>query len=189
MFVKVWSRCAVVGVCVLAALTGCSRDPNVRKQKYLESGERYYDKGQYREAAIQYQNAIQVDQNFAEAHYRLGQTAIKLQQWPAAAQEFEKAVQANPEHAEARLGLANVFLDHSTQYVDAKEQLDWLQKNQPQNPDVFLALAKYYDATKNITGALDALKTAQGLDKNRADVYLAMGIIDAEAQQWGEARQ
>ncbi|MGB9198370.1 MAG: tetratricopeptide repeat protein [Terriglobales bacterium] len=187
MFVKVWSRCAVVGVCVLAALTGCSRDPNVRKQKYLESGERYYDKGQYREAAIQYQNAIQVDQNFAEAHYRLGQTAIKLQQWPAAAQEFEKAVQANPEHAEARLGLANVFLDHSTQYVDAKEQLDWLQKNQPQNPDVFLALAKYYDATKNITGALDALKTAQGLDKNRADVYLAMGIIDAEAQQWGEA--
>jgi Tfp pilus assembly protein PilF len=55
---------------VLAALlTGCSRDPNVRKQKYLESGQRYFDKGQYREAEIQFENAIQVDSRFADAHY------------------------------------------------------------------------------------------------------------------------
>ena len=57
----------MAAVCVLAALlTGCSRDPNVRKQKYLESGQRYFDKGQYREAEIQFQNAIQVDARFAE---------------------------------------------------------------------------------------------------------------------------
>ena len=65
-------RYAVAAVCVLAALlTGCSRDPNVRKQKYLESGQRYFDKGQYREAEIQFENAIQVDSRFADAHYKL----------------------------------------------------------------------------------------------------------------------
>jgi hypothetical protein len=54
--------CAVLAVCFFTGMfTGCSRDPNVRKQKYLESGERYYEKGKYREAAIQYENAIQVD--------------------------------------------------------------------------------------------------------------------------------
>ncbi len=80
---KGWSRYALAAICAVAALlTGCARDPNVRKQKYLESGERYFDKGQYREAAIQFENAIQVDSRFTDAHYKLALTALKLQQWP-----------------------------------------------------------------------------------------------------------
>ena len=71
---------AVIGL-LTAMWTGCSRDPEVRKQKDLESGERYFDKGQYREADIQFRNAIQVNDKFAEAHYRLGLTALKLEQW------------------------------------------------------------------------------------------------------------
>jgi hypothetical protein len=54
LVMKKWSRVAplVVAVCfIVALLTGCSRDPNVRKQKYLESGQRYFDKGMYREAS------------------------------------------------------------------------------------------------------------------------------------------
>ncbi len=183
-------RCAVVAVCaVVAMLAGCSRDPNVRKQKYLESGERYYDKGQYREAAIQFQNAIQVDQNFAEAHFRLGQTAAKLQQWPAAAQEFERAIAGNPEHAGAHLAMANLFLDHSTQFADAKVQIDWLLQNQPNNADVYLALAKYDDATKDISGALTALGEALKRDPNRSEFHMARGIIYAEGQQWDKAQE
>ena len=38
----------------VALLAGCHGDPNVRKQKYLESGKRYSAEGKYREAAIQY---------------------------------------------------------------------------------------------------------------------------------------
>jgi Tfp pilus assembly protein PilF len=55
-------------------LTGCSRDPSVRKQKYFESGQRFFEKSKFREAAIQYSNAIQVDPRFADAHYRLALT-------------------------------------------------------------------------------------------------------------------
>src|SRR5207245_9129303 len=51
--------------------SGCSRDPNVRKQKYFESGQRYFERGKYREAAIQYSNAVQVDPRFTDAHYQL----------------------------------------------------------------------------------------------------------------------
>ena len=31
------------------ALVSCSRDPNVLKQKYLQSGNKYYEKGKYKE--------------------------------------------------------------------------------------------------------------------------------------------
>jgi len=97
---------AVAAVCVLAALlTGCSRDPNVRKQKYLESGQRYFDKGQYREAAIQFENAIQVDSRFADAHYKLAQV---VQDPDLSAKEYEKALTSDPDGRigqQARKGL------------------------------------------------------------------------------------
>ena len=60
----------ILALAVISLLSvGCNRNPEVRKQKYLESGQRYFEKGKYREAAIQFSNAIQVDSHYAEAHY------------------------------------------------------------------------------------------------------------------------
>src|SRR6266851_2602631 len=127
-------RYAVAAVCVLAALlTGCSRDPNVRKQKYLESGQRYFDKGQYREAEIQFENAIQVDSRFADAHYKLALAAMKLQQWPTAYQELLTTVQIQPDQYAAHLDMANLLI-LGRQFNDAKEHLDLLAQKQPTTP-------------------------------------------------------
>src|SRR5437763_17143175 len=35
---------------VLVVLAGCSRDPNVAKKRYLDSGNKYFDKGQLKQA-------------------------------------------------------------------------------------------------------------------------------------------
>ena len=78
--------------------TGCSRNPNVRKQKYLESGERYLQKGKYAEAVIQFGNSIQVDSGFAEAHYQLAQVYVKLRQWTSAYQERTRTVELQPDN-------------------------------------------------------------------------------------------
>src|ERR1700688_4689660 len=116
-------RCSMAAVCLLAAMfTGCSRDPNVRKQKYLESGQRYFDKGQYREAEIQFENAIQVDSRFADAHYKLALAAMKLQQWPTAYQELSTTVQIQPDQYAAHLDMANLLILFR-QFNDAKEHL------------------------------------------------------------------
>jgi len=185
---KSWFCCAVVAICLLAVLlTGCSRDPNVRKQKYIESGQRYFDKGQYREAAIQFQNAIQVDPRFAEAHYKMGLTALKLQQWPGALQELTTTIQINPDHYAARLEMAKLLV-FGREYASAKEQLDVLTHNQPNNPEVYLVLATYQSAAnKDTTAALAALSRAQQLAPNNPDVYLNLGLLQAQGQQWNEA--
>src|SRR5450755_2843153 len=136
-------QCVVAASCVLAALlTGCSRNPNEKKQRYLESGQRYFDKGQYREAAIQFENAIQVDARFADAHYKLAQTALKLEQWPAAYQELSKTIELQPDQYSAHLDLANLLI-LVREYSNAKEHLDLLAQKQPTNPDVFIALSNY----------------------------------------------
>src|SRR5215472_14535728 len=94
-------RLVVVLSCVAALLTACSRDPNVRKQKYLESGQRYYAKGKYRESIIQYRNAINVDPTFAQAHYQLSQAYLKLGDYQHAYGALMKTVDLQPDNYKA----------------------------------------------------------------------------------------
>ncbi|MGC1796820.1 MAG: tetratricopeptide repeat protein, partial [Candidatus Acidiferrales bacterium] len=56
---------------VTTIVTGCSRDPNVLKQKHFNRGQAYFQQGKYQEAAIEFQNAIQFDSKFSQAHYQL----------------------------------------------------------------------------------------------------------------------
>lgn len=62
----------------LAAGSSCSRDPNVAKRKYLESGNKYFDRGKYKEASIMYRSALKKDVRYGEAYHRLGMTALRL---------------------------------------------------------------------------------------------------------------
>ena len=178
---------AVAVLCLLGSLlTGCS-DPQKAKLKYQESGQRYFDKEQYREAAIQFQNAIKLDPHFADAHYRLALTYLRLGQWQNGFEELNAATQNNPDHYDAQLEKARLLLLFH-QYADAKQQLDLLTQKQPNNPDVYLVLSDYYsNGVKDPGSAIAALRKAQQLDPKRSDVYLTLGVIQTQTQQWDDA--
>ena len=96
-----------LALAIVAIFTsGCSRDPNVRKRKYFESGQRYYEKGQYREAAIQFGNAIQQDPAYGDAHFQLAQTYLKLQDWMHGYGELRRTIELQPNNYQARIDLA-----------------------------------------------------------------------------------
>src|SRR5215467_12568372 len=120
---KRWSRVTpfVLVICFLAAvLTGCSRDPNVRKQKYYESGMRYFEKGKYREAAIQFGNAVQIDPRYTQAHYQLAQSYLKLENWSLAFQELDRTVQLDPDNFQAQIDMSNMLVA-AGEYSQAQE--------------------------------------------------------------------
>src|ERR1700687_1803714 len=96
--------------CLAALFTACSRDPNVRKQKYFESGQRYFDKGKYREAVIEFRNATEVDPQFAAAHYQMGQAYLKLQDWIHAYGELNRTLELEPDNSKAHVDLANLMI-------------------------------------------------------------------------------
>ena len=153
-------RLFLVGFLITALFTGCSRDPNIRKQKFLESGDRYFDKGKYREAAIQYANALQVDSRFAQAHYKLGETYLKLGDGSRAVQELSRAVDLAPDNYRRpyRPGQSlgrrpreiGMDLSNDEYLKQARVELDLLREKQPQNPAVFQAWADYYAVQNNI---------------------------------------
>jgi tetratricopeptide (TPR) repeat protein len=99
---------------------GCSRDPNVRKLKFLEQGNRYFEKGKYPEANISYGRALQIDPRFAEAHYKLAECLLKQGSWAAAFRELSRTVDLQPDNWPAQLDLGRLLLAGS-KYQDAKD--------------------------------------------------------------------
>jgi Tfp pilus assembly protein PilF len=52
---------------------------------------------------------------------------------------------------------------------------------------VYVAVANYDAANKDIGGALAAMQKAIQLDPNRSDSYLNMALLQAQGQQWDAA--
>jgi len=173
-------RLFMVGFLVAAFFTGCSRDPNVRKQKYLESGDRYFAKGKYREAEIQYANAIQVDSRFAQAHYQLGETYLKLGDGLRAFQELSRSVDLVPDNYPAHVDLANLLIA-DRELKDAEPHLKILRDHQPNRPETYEAWANYYSAQDNLASAIQEMQKGIAADPSRSESYLDLALLQLRA--------
>jgi cellulose synthase operon protein C len=170
---------------LLVALTSCSRDPNVRKQKYFESGEKYFAEGKYREAEIQYRNATQLDARFAQAHYQLGQTYLKLGDTNRAFQELSRTIDLDHDNYRAHTDLANLLVtvrnpDGSPSQDalnQAKVHLDLLRNQQPNSAETHEAWANYYGAQNNIPSAMQEMQQAVAADPSRSESYLLLALF------------
>jgi len=135
-------RLVAIMVTAVLALVSCSRDPNVAKRRYLESGNKYFDKGKYKEARIMYLNAKAKDQRWGPAHYKLGLTALKLGNATEAVNALRRAVELLPEseadHWDAVVKLSEIYLGVTREkaYLDEVEgYCDALLKRDPNSYD------------------------------------------------------
>jgi tetratricopeptide (TPR) repeat protein len=92
----------------------CNRDPAYLKQKYLDSGNKYYEQKRYREASIMYRKAVEKDRKFGQAYYRLALVDLQLQQAQNAYQMLRRAVEllkvGTPDSDDATLKLSEIML-------------------------------------------------------------------------------
>src|SRR5579862_9657287 len=94
----------------LALLVGCSSDPNVRKLKYLQSGEKYFSQGKLNEAIIEFRNALEIDPRFVTARYQLARVYLSSKNPQAAYRELQETVTLDPNNTDAQLELASLFV-------------------------------------------------------------------------------
>jgi len=159
-------------------LAGCHGDPNVRKQKYLESGKRYSTEGKYREAAIQFSNALKVDKSFPDAHYELALTYVHLGQFSAAYGELARTVDLQPTNYKARIDLGNLLLAGGKS-DDAQKQADAVMAAQPNNADVHALLSAIAVRRGLKDKAFIEMNRALELDPNRAVFHEDLALLQA----------
>jgi tetratricopeptide (TPR) repeat protein len=170
-----FSRVSFVFLAALA-LVSCSRDPNVAKRRYLESGNKYFEKGKYKEARLMYKDALQKDRLWGPAYYKLGLTETKLGSWGQAVQAFRRAIpqlpESSPDHWDARVKLSEILLiaaGDQKQYQDEiEDNANRLLKRDPNSFD-----------GHRLTGDLDfrkALGLLQVAQRDDAKAMLATAL-------------
>jgi len=180
---------ALTGLVLMGTVTGCHHDPNVQKQKYLESGKRYAAQAKYKEAAIQFSNALKVDHNFAEAHYQLGSVYLKMGSVMPAYSELSRTVALQPGNLQARIDLGNLLL--AGKLPDrAAEQANAVLAIKSDDADAIALLATISAVKGDRATALTQIQRALALDPNKAAFHTTLGLLQgSDPGQSGSAEE
>ena len=167
---------------LLVFLSACSLSPSGRKQKYLSSGEQYFDSGKYSEASIQFVNAIKLDPNDADAHYRLGRTYVKIADWPHAYEEFKRVLELQPDNYAAHFDLAKLLIASGTLNL-AQEETDLFLKKQPNDARGYFLAGSLLAAQANFPQAIAEMQKAIALNPSDWNSYFNLALMQMKNNQ------
>src|ERR1700676_3107977 len=91
-------------------VASCNRDPKVQARRYVENGNKFYEKAKFKEASIMYRRALQKDLRFGEAYYRLALADIKLAAYGDAVRALRRAVELEPANTDAAVKLSDILM-------------------------------------------------------------------------------
>src|SRR6202035_2259490 len=159
-------------------LLSCHRDPATRIQKAMERGDREFTGGKYPEAIIYYGQAIQVDSNYPQAHYKLAQSQMKIGSFASAFREFARTVQLDPQNWAAQLELAKLSL-RGGKAQEAKDRALVILQSNPKNADAQIVLSSADAALGDSKDALREAQEATLMTPDQPAVFIQLGILQA----------
>jgi Tfp pilus assembly protein PilF len=95
----------LVGVSAIAV--GCSRDPQKASAKHLANGDEYAKSGKFKEAAIEYRNAIKYTPQSPSAHEKLAEVAARTNDANTALVEYLRIAELDPGNVAAQVRAAS----------------------------------------------------------------------------------
>jgi tetratricopeptide (TPR) repeat protein len=181
----------------LLVLASCSRDPKVQAQRYLDNGNKFFNRGKFREASIMYRRALQKDKLFGEAYYRLALTDYKLSAYSDAAKMLRITIDLQPGNTDAITKLADLFVaaslqdaKHSAEAVkEAKELTDKLLAQNPRSYDAHRILGQLAFLGKDYPTAAKELAIANEVNPLQTDVIQTYFLTLANMNQFPEAEK
>jgi len=168
------SLCAAT---VALSVAACGGDPEVNKRKFLESGKKYYAQGNYREAIVEFRNALKEDPRFGEARYQLAEAYARDQNLARAMQEYLRAADLMPANREAQLKACRYLLLAGA-FEDAKARADKVLQAHPQDVEAQLIVGHALAGLKDLDGAIREVQEAVEVDPDRSESYVSLAAIE-----------
>ena len=178
-------------------VASCSRDPKVQARRYVENGNKFYEKSKFKEASIMYRRALQKDLRYGDAYYRLALADIKLASYGDAVRALRRAVELEPDNVDAAVKLSDILMialnqdrDHGDDLIKEVKQLaDKLLQKDPNSYDGHRIEGQLALLRKDAPGALKQFELAIRAKPDRTDLSLAYFQALIANQQGPEAEK
>src|SRR5947208_6540834 len=182
------SRWSIGLLIALVILSGCGRSPEARKARHLERGAKYFSQQQYREAIIEYRNALQIDEANAVAIRQMGLAAFHLGQAAEAFPLLRKSAELNPEQLDVRVKLGALYLA-ARRFDQASAEATYVLQREPRNLEALLVLAGATQTPDEIDAMTRRLEEARASLGHATKLYLALGALYLRRQNLAPAER
>ena len=160
---------------VVGSLCACS-SMEEKRDKFMNSGKDFYQKGDYVRARLQFQNALQIDPKFAAALLWQAKTDLNLKNPRGAFGALNRAVDLDPHLTEAQILLGEIFLV-AKQLDKSQEKTDIALKQDPKNIEALMLSASLAVAQGQPKRALETVVEVRRLNPQKISAYLLASAI------------
>ncbi len=150
----------------------------------LDSADRMFAAGRWRDALAVYQEIERSDTGTAGLHYNIGECLLRLERPDEARQHFEHAVHVDPALRDAHLKLSRLALE-GRQWYQAARFAETAHRLNPSEPDALLIVAECHFREKNVTDARLTLDQAVAMPVTHfyyfdqaGDLYLKLNALE-----------
>ncbi|HEV2385855.1 MAG TPA: tetratricopeptide repeat protein [Candidatus Acidoferrales bacterium] len=186
-----WRRGVALGAAaamLALAAAACKNDPEAAARAYMASGRHYLGAKRYKEAAIQFRNALQREPGDWQARYGLAESEAALGDWRASFRDLSTVADRQPSFAPAHLALAGIYVQ-AEKFALAQRQIDLARQLVPNDAGAEMAEMKLYLASHRLPESAAQCAKLVRMAPGRADVQGACGLAAVAAGDYARAEQ
>lgn len=169
-------------VAALAVAVACGDSADT----YLTRGDEHFAAGRYREALVEFRNAVKADPSSGVAHYRVAQTIAAGASIGEGVREFARAADLLPDDLGIQLDAARALLA-TGQFEDARSRAEGVLKRDATNVDAHIVRAHATAGLKDVDEATKALEEAIKLQPERSASYVRLASLQLATGRRAEA--
>ncbi len=172
-------------IILLGPLLGCS-SPEEKVAEYIANADQLFTENKLNKAAIEYKNALQINQNLPDAWYGLARIHERKQEWRQAYGSLAKIRDTNPNHVNGRIMLAQILLA-SNQIDEALEEANHVMELAPQDARVHSLMAAVQFRLGNLEIAHESAERALSIDPGSNEAILVKARLQIAEQNFDQA--
>lgn len=175
--------------CLLLAVgaTACRQDPAATAAAFVASGDRYVEKQQYREAILEYRNALEHQPDAAAVHSKLARAHDAAGEPDKALAALAKVAALDETDVHANLRVSQALLA-AGRFEEARELGERVLRQDAQHVDALTVVASALAATGQANAADQMLRRAFEIDPRSLAAHLAKASWQLRDRKLADAR-
>lgn len=179
-------RALTIAALVIAVTTACSVDQDTKKRQFVAAGDSFASQKEFKEALVEYRNAVQIDPMFGEARLKLAGAYEQVGDGASALNEYVRAADLLPNDVALQLK-AGAYLIASRRVDDALARADAALKLQPDNVEAHILRGNALGGLNNFDQAIKEIEEALRLDPASGATYTQLGLVESARGRHAEA--
>ena len=160
---------------LLIFVAGCGNE-EAKKKEFFEAGKRFAAEKRYVEAILQFRNALQIDDKYADARVQLAETLALNGNTEGAYREYQRAADLLPDDAAVQTRAATLLF-MAGQFEDVRTRAQAVLKKDPKNVDAQILYANALVGLQDLEGGVKQIEDAIQIDPTNAATYTNLALL------------